>query len=90
MAQPLRRLLGGWMRVRWLWVVAVLLWLMGMIALVLPGNANAAGVAFGDVQFSFGQVCILLAVGAAWGEQRASNRETSRRVTKLEEHVFKN
>lgn len=85
---------------RALWPMAVALWVAGMILLVLPGDAAAAGVAFGDVTFSFGQVCILLSVAAAWGDSRARHmshvEETRRRfeaaderIERIEKHLFK-
>lgn len=83
----MKRWCGGWGRC--LWAFAVVMFVAGMILLVLPGDAAAAGLAFGDVTFSFGQVCILLAVAAAWGDMRNGVKEVVRRVDRIEKHVFK-
>lgn len=71
-----------------LWGTAVVSFCVGLILLTLPGEAAAAGVAFGDVTFSFGQLCILVAVAAAWGDMRAANRDRDRRLERIEKHVF--
>jgi hypothetical protein len=83
------------MRPSVLWGTAVVSFAFGLILLTLPGDAAAAGIAFGDVTFSFGQLCILVAVAAAWGDMRAANRErdhrhdaTDRRIERIEKHVF--
>lgn len=73
---------------RALWPVAVVLWAVALVGMVVPGAAAAAPVELGDLSFSFPQLCILLAVGAAWGDLRASNRERDRRIERIEKHVF--
>lgn len=68
-------------RSRWMWWCAVVCWVVALIATGLPAYAQTDGGA-SAMQFSFGQVVVLCAVGMAWGDQRS-------RVDRLEKTLEK-
>lgn len=81
----LSRVLG--MR-RFLWTATRVLWAAAVLSYLLPGIANAAVAEVGDVRFSFGQVLTLLAVAAAWGDQRSTQLAHGKRLERIENHLW--
>ena len=63
-----------------LWTAAVLAFTVGIWLTAQPSSA-----ADGDVpqSFSWGQVCVLIAVAAAWGDMRSQLREVRKEVDEL-------
>lgn len=72
-------------RSRWMWRAAIGFWLVALLVTALPASAQV-GKGGVDMQFSFGQVVILCAVGMAWGDQRA---RVDRLEKVLEKHMDK-
>lgn len=73
------------MRIRFpvLWHASVALFSLGLWLTVQPAQA---GVGDGDNSFTWGQVCVLLAVAAAWGDMRAQLRDVRKDVDELKEN----
>lgn len=65
---------------RWLWPCAVLVWLVAIATTAVAETPAAAG----NFGFSFSQVCVLVAIGIAWGEQRQWRKGVDARLNKLE------
>ena len=51
-----------------LWRLAMLLFFVGLG--LMAAQSAQASVGAGDFSFSWGQVCIMMAVAAAWGDMR--------------------
>ena len=66
---------------RALWYSAVALFCFGMWFTVARAE-SVAGVV-GDVSFSWGQVCVLMAVAAAWGDMRSQVKDLRKDVDEL-------
>lgn len=60
------------MNARWRWPVAVTLFIIGVLSIAQPVQAQDGT---GIPSFSWGQVIVLVAVGVAWGDNRAQMRE---------------
>lgn len=73
---------------RLLWFVAVFAFSMSIVTAAVAGQQ---GVGVGDVNFSWSQVLVLVALGAAWGDQRTDRRAMRRDIDELkaEFHEFR-
>ncbi len=63
-----------------LWHIAVGFFFMGLWMTAQPVSAATMG---SDAQFTWGQVCVLVAVAAAWGDMRAQLRDVRKDVDNL-------
>lgn len=62
------------------WKLAIAFFVVGIVLMAAPAFAQAVPP---ESTFSWGQVCILCAVAAAWGDSRAQMREIRKDVDEL-------
>jgi hypothetical protein len=65
-----------------LWRVSIVLFFIGVISIAAPVRAEVGSAALDS--FSWGQVTILLAIAAAWGDMRGQVRDLRRDVDHLQ------
>ena len=63
-----------------LWHFAIFFFLIGLWLTAQPAGAAESA---GEQTFTWGQVCILVAVAAAWGDMRAQLRDVRKEVDEL-------
>lgn len=74
---------------RWLWWLAVLCFAVGVSVSAVEA-ATGATEAGGGSAFTFAQVAILVAIGAAWGDMRTNRTRDREELKELREefHEF--
>lgn len=70
---------------RWLWPAAVVCWLASGFATAFA--LDSVPVDIGDLRFNFGQLVLLLGLGFAWGDLKASNKARDERMDRIEKRL---
>lgn len=70
---------------RGLWYTAITMFILGLCLMV--AQPASASVGSGEFSFSWGQVCVLMAAGVAWGDMRREVHDLRKDVEKMKDRT---